>query len=85
MAICVHSIVAALRPDTQSNTLIEGVFLQLYGLYGGDGAVLNKIAQVLTLVCLNPLLMHLEQDVGFMWSRSFPVQGRPRSLQLVED
>src|SRR6266545_6962258 len=56
----VGSVVVTLCPDAQRNGVVERVFLDLHRLHRGDCDLVKNVAQSLSLVGIDPVLMHLE-------------------------
>src|ERR1044072_3661879 len=81
----IDRVIKTLGPDAKSDSLVESVFQNLHRLDRGYRRIIDNIPQFLPAVSIDPVLVHLEDVVGFVRPRSFPVQGRPGSLQLVEN
>src|ERR1043166_6021956 len=81
----IDRVIKTLGPDPKSNSLVESVFQNLHWLDRAYSSIIDNIPQFLAPVSIDPVLMHLEDVVGFVGPRSFPVHGRPGSLQLVEN
>src|SRR5215475_4294948 len=81
----IDRVIKTLGPDPQSDSLVESVFQNLHWLNRGHRSIIDNIPQFLPAVSIDPVLVHLEDVVGFVRPRPFPVHGGPGSLQLVEN
>src|SRR6266481_2539096 len=83
--VLIYGVIVSFRKDPQSDCVIESVHLYFDRLHCSDLAFVERVAQTLPLIRVNPIAMHLENIVGFVRPRAFPIKQGPGCLQLVED
>src|SRR5436190_19218703 len=73
-SIAVDRVIKTFSPDSQCNRVVKSVFLDLHRLQRRNLWLIDDVSEALALVCVNPVLMHLENIVSLVRASFLPIQ-----------